>query len=72
MATAKLKVTGMTCGHCVSAVKSALESTTGVESAQVDLNAGTAFVQYDEARTTPQDLTAAVMQEGYQAEEEAN
>ena len=35
-ATAKIKVTGMTCGSCVASVKKALSSTKGVKSAEVD------------------------------------
>jgi copper chaperone len=69
MATAVLKVSGMTCGHCVQAVRQALESQDGVERADVDLQAGRAQVEYDEGRVTPRQLANAVMDEGYEAEE---
>lgn len=69
MTTTTLKITGMTCGHCVSAVTRALESRDGVASADVDLTAGTARVEHDEARVTPADLESAVADEGYEAEE---
>jgi copper chaperone len=69
MATATLKVTGMTCGHCVKAVTQALESVDGVREAKVELGAGRATVEYDEARTTPGVLVSAVSEEGYAAEE---
>lgn len=69
MATTTLKVTGMTCGHCVSSVTEALESVAGVEHAQVDLQNGRATVEYDATRTSPDALASAVTEEGYKAEE---
>lgn len=62
----KLKVTGMTCGHCEGAVKKALAGVPGVER----------VVSVDRARQeavvdgTPDAsaLVAAVFDEGYQAE----
>jgi copper chaperone len=64
-----LKVTGMSCGHCVRSVTEALERVGGVHSAKVQLDAGRAVVEYDETRTTPRALVGAVMDEGYPAEE---
>ncbi len=69
MATTTLKITGMSCAHCVRAVKEALEQVDGVRSAEVDLGAGRAQVEYDETRVTPRQLVGAVMDEGYTAEE---
>ena len=69
MATAVLKVVGMTCQHCVSTVKQALEAVVGVEHATVDLNAGRAVVEYRQDATTPRELAGVVMDEGYTAEE---
>ena len=69
MATAVLKVQGMTCGHCVKSVTEALENVDGVRRAQVDLQAGRATVEYDETRTSPETLAGVVTEEGYTAEE---
>lgn len=69
MATATLKVTGMSCEHCVRAVTNALKQTDGVREARVDLQAGRAVVDYDETRTDGRVLANAVMDEGYSAEE---
>jgi len=69
MATTTLKITGMHCAHCVRAVKEALEKVDGVRSAEVDLGAGRAQIEYDEARVTPGQLVGVVMDEGYTAEE---
>lgn len=69
MAQITLKVTGMSCGHCVQTVSGALEGINGVRSAQVDLEAGRAVVDYDEERTDASHMVGAVMDEGYTAEE---
>jgi copper chaperone len=63
--TTKLKVTGMTCNHCVAAVKKALQRVPGVEDAQVNLAAGEAVVTGHADR---QALIDAVKSEGYAAE----
>jgi copper chaperone CopZ len=68
MARTKLNVTGMTCNHCTMAVKNALEGVQGVRSARVDLDTGTAVVDYDDGSTDPGELTAAVADAGYQAQ----
>lgn len=60
----ELSISGMTCDHCQRAVKSALESVKGVQSASVDLDAGKAQV-VGEADLNA--LVAAVEEEGYQA-----
>lgn len=60
----ELNITGMTCDHCQRAVKGALESVEGVQSASVDLDAGSAQVD-GEAEVNA--LIAAVEEEGYQA-----
>lgn len=62
--TTNLKIEGMTCGHCVRAVKQALEAVPGVQSATVDLDGGTAVVTHDETVATPA-LAHAVKEEGY-------
>lgn len=68
MARTTLNVSGMTCNHCVHSVKSALEDVEGVRSARVDLDGGNALVDYDDALTSPRELTAAVADAGYQAD----
>jgi copper chaperone len=58
-----LKVEGMSCGHCQKAVKEALERQ-GAQNVQVDLQSGLATV---EGQVNPEQLIAAVVEEGYQA-----
>jgi len=59
-----LKIEGMTCGHCVAAVKKALEAVPGVENAEVSLSEGRAAVR---GAAPLGELVAAVMEEGYEA-----
>jgi copper chaperone len=67
MATAKLWVTGMTCGHCRSKVEQALKGVRGVYSAIVDLQDGEAEVDFNDDAITSAQLIAAVEQAGYHA-----
>ena len=62
----RIKVDGMTCNHCVMAVKKVLEATPGVERVvEVSLARGEAIV---EGRPDPETVVAAIEKEGYRAE----
>lgn len=58
-----LKISGMTCGHCVAAVKKALAAVDGVTVDAVVI--GQATVHYDDAVVTPAQVTQAVEDDGY-------
>jgi copper chaperone len=60
-----LEITGMSCGHCLNAVNAALGKLEGVsvKSARI----GRAEVEFDPARTTPDEIAAAVSAAGYAA-----
>lgn len=58
-----MKIDGMTCGHCVAAVKSALDGVDGVEVERVAV--GTATVAFDPARTSTEAIAQAIEDEGY-------
>jgi copper chaperone len=60
-----LKIEGMSCGHCVKAVKTALEALDGVTVESVSVGAAT--VAYDPAVATPEKLAEAVNDAGYAA-----
>jgi copper chaperone len=60
-----LAITGMSCGHCVRAVDQALRQVPGVEVNAVQL--GSATVSYDPAVTSPEQITKAVTESGYEA-----
>lgn len=61
----KIAVGGMTCGHCVKSVQSALTAVPGVQLVELDLEKGTATVV--EEGTPPELLIAAIEAEGYTA-----
>jgi copper chaperone len=69
MSTTTLKISGMSCQHCLRTVTNALASVQGVSNATVDLGKGRAVVEYDPVQTSPSALANAVMDEGYTAEE---
>lgn len=58
-----LKIDGMSCGHCVSAVTKALEAVDGVTLERVSI--GSATVSFDETATSEERITKAVEDEGY-------
>jgi copper chaperone CopZ len=71
MSVTTLHVTGMTCGHCVSAVTSELTALDGVESVEVALVAGgTSAVTVHSSHAVPMDaMRAAVDEAGYELAE---
>ena len=68
MASIRLAVTGMTCGHCVAKVEEALKGVDGVWGAFVDLEGGAAEVDFDDSRAQPESLVEAVKAAGYDAQ----
>jgi len=65
MLTKTFKVQGMTCNHCVMRVAKALKAVPGVQDAKVDLQKAEAIVSYDDAKASPEKLSAAVVEAGY-------
>ena len=58
-----LKIDGMSCGHCVTSVKKALESIDGVAATEVAV--GKATVEFDSVATSVEGLIEAVSGAGY-------
>ena len=65
MTTETLTVKGMTCGHCVQAVKDEVGAIDGVQDVQVDLDSGRVVV-VAEAPIAPERYAAAVDEAGYE------
>ncbi|WP_139991117.1 copper ion binding protein [Paenibacillus paridis] len=63
MANTVLKVEGMTCGHCVSAVEKAVGNAGAV--GKVDLAAKKVEVEYDESKVSLDAVKAAIEDQGY-------
>ena len=68
MDSVRLKVSGMTCGHCRAAVEKALAGSPGVRNATVLLESGAAEVEFEEGAVAPEQLVEAVRGSGYEAE----
>jgi copper chaperone len=60
-----LTIEGMTCEHCVRAVRGRLEKTPGVK--VNDVQVGSVRLDYDPARTNVDDIEEAIADEGYTA-----
>lgn len=67
ISTVKLKIFGMTCSSCTSAVESALLAAPGVKDAVVALALEEAAITYDSAVTSPRALVDAVKDAGFDA-----
>jgi copper chaperone CopZ len=62
-----IPVDGMTCATCEIAVRHALKHVDGVKSAHVSVATKTAAVDYEVAKTNPEQLVAAINSTGYRA-----
>lgn len=62
-----LNISGMTCGHCVASVTEEIEAIDGVDSVNVDLNAGgiSTAVVTSSRDLSPVELGEAVAEAGY-------
>ena len=60
-----LPIAGMTCASCVSHVEGALKNLSGVAEAVVNLGAGKASIEFDPARASIAQMSAAVADLGY-------
>ncbi len=60
-----LTIEGMTCEHCVRAVRGRLEHTPGVKVDAVEV--GTATIEFDPKKTNLDEIEEAIADEGYTA-----
>ncbi|MDK2824339.1 MAG: copper chaperone [Clostridia bacterium] len=63
--TEVLKIEGMSCGHCKSAVEKAVYSLNGIEKVEVSLEAKEAKVEYNPDLVTMDAVKAVIQEEGY-------
>lgn len=59
----KMKIAGMSCGHCVGAVNRALAQLPGVQVDEVAI--GSAHVHFEPMAVTPAEIASAVEDAGY-------
>jgi copper chaperone len=60
-----LTVEGMSCQHCVHAVKSSVSALAGVATVDVSLEKKLATVNFDPGKTNREAITAAIEDQGY-------
>ena len=65
MQESRLHIEGMSCGHCISRVRSTLQQISGVEVLSLEL--GSAVVRYDESVTSADTIARALTSDGYAA-----
>jgi copper chaperone len=58
-----IEIVGMTCEHCVRAIRNRLSATAGVNVR--DVQVGTADIQLDESKASMADVEEAISDEGY-------
>ena len=66
-----IPVSGMTCGHCVSTVRQAIEALPGVRSADVSLSPGSAQVEFEPGLADVESVKQAIHAAGYGTEAES-
>ncbi|MBE3551438.1 MAG: heavy-metal-associated domain-containing protein [Kyrpidia tusciae] len=66
METKVLHIKGMSCSHCVHAVKSALSALAGVHEVDVDLDKGKASVKFDGSKVGEPQFREAIEEAGYE------
>ena len=63
----RIKVSGMSCGHCVQRVTKSLEGLPGVKNVKVDLKSGEAAFDKPDA-VSMDDIRKAIEKAGYQVQ----
>ncbi|KAH0837455.1 hypothetical protein AYO21_08945 [Fonsecaea monophora] len=68
MATTTLKVDGMTCGACTSAIESGFKDVEGAGAVSVSLMMGRAVVHHDPKKLSPEQIAEIIEDRGFDAE----
>ena len=63
----ELAVAGMTCGSCAVTIKAALGKLDGIASVEVDADAGSATVRFDDSKVSAEQIAEKVTESGYKA-----
>jgi len=61
-----IKVSGMSCQHCVQSIENALQQSNGVDKVLVDLNEEKAYIEYDPSKINEEKLLQAIKDAGYE------
>ena len=66
MVKSVLQIEGMSCMHCVNAITKGLLALDGISGVEINLEAGTAAVEYDADKIAIEAINAAVEDLGYE------
>ena len=66
MTTITLSVPDISCAHCKTSIEGALSPLAGVDSAEVEIDARTVAVKYDESAVELDAIIAAIDEQGYE------
>lgn len=61
----QFQVEGMSCGHCVNAIETALSKEVGVQSVQVNLDKGTVMIDYNADQVSESTLSLTIENQGF-------
>lgn len=61
-----LEVKGMSCGHCVNAVKNALATLPCIDSVNVDLDTAVVTMEYDPTQVSLDAIKATIEDQGFE------
>ena len=61
-----IKISGMSCNHCVQRIENVLQQSRGVNTAQVDLSAEKAYIEYDSSEINEETLLQIIKDTGYE------
>ncbi len=65
MSKETLKVSGMTCVHCVKTIEGSVGELEGVSGVKVNLQDGTVDLEFDTAVVSLDDIKATIDEQGY-------
>lgn len=65
MSNITLNVQGMSCGHCVKAVETAVGGLQGIQEVAVSLDEAKVNVAFDEAQVSVEQIKEAIEEQGY-------
>lgn len=71
MVSRTIKVTDMTCDHCVQTIKKAVGETAGVKQIDVNLQKKQVSVEFDESQTDLETIIAKIADAGYEVEDQS-
>lgn len=66
MTSRVLQVEGMSCGHCVATIEKVVGGVAGVRSVAVNLEKGEVAIDFDEAKTGIDRISAKIKEAGYE------